>query len=113
MIAGTAARYYKAEKKIENMADVLLGAGYCDIDALSASILGWRDLIRHLDIDLAISDYGYSDSLGISNWIPTVAIGDGFTIMRVKNDLLSEVNGRFTVSSRNRSQAAIKKLANI
>lgn len=113
LIPASADRFYKQNKAIESIADILLGSGYCDAQALDACILAWQHLIKELAIDLAISDYSPSLNLATKGKIPTIAIGDGFTMARIENGMAAGFNGAFSDNSNKSSLTAIDKLSQL
>lgn len=102
--------YYRSGKKIESIADIYLGSGYCDVDAIHACILAWQDIIDELGIELAISDYSPSLNIATIKKVPCITVGDGFTMARIQNGITSEFNGKFSEASRLSSLGCIKML---
>lgn len=68
-------------KKPSSLAEILLGQGYLDADALEGLVVGWRDLLRAVRADAVVADYAptaiaASRILGIA----AITVGPGFWI---------------------------------
>lgn len=64
-----------------SLAEILLGCGYLDADALAGLCEGWRGLFRQGRPDLVIADYAPTAILAArSLGLPSAAVGPGFTM---------------------------------
>lgn len=70
-----------APKKPSSLAEILLGQGYLDADALEGLVVGWRDLLRAVRADAVVTDYAPT-AIAASRivGIAAVAVGPGFWI---------------------------------
>ena len=64
-----------------SLAEILLGCGYLDADALAGLCEGWRALLRQGQPDLVIADYAPTAILAARSLrVPSAAIGPGFSM---------------------------------
>lgn len=64
-----------------NMAEILMGCGYLNADALRGLVTGWRSLLELLKPDLLVADYSPTAVLAARSLnIPNVTTGFGFFI---------------------------------
>lgn len=64
-----------------SLAEILLGCGYLDPDALAGLCDGWRALFRQGGPDLVVADYAPTAILAARSLrLPSAAVGPGFTM---------------------------------
>ena len=68
-------------KKPASLAEILLGQGYLDPDALEGLVVGWRDLMRSVRADAVVTDYAPTAIVAARMLgLPAIAVGPGFWI---------------------------------
>lgn len=65
---------------IHSFGDILKSVGYGDPARLGPLVQAWDGILDGLGIDLIIADYAPTLCLSARRWIPTIAIGDYFTL---------------------------------
>jgi hypothetical protein len=63
----------------ETFADVLMQAGYADIDVLGSQLKAWKDLLELLDVKILITDFAPTAAIaGKCLGLPVLGVGTGF-----------------------------------
>jgi UDP:flavonoid glycosyltransferase YjiC (YdhE family) len=78
---------------VSSMADILALIGFDSRDRLEPVVFGWNSLFSLVKPSLIVSDYAPSLNLAARGRIPTVLLGDGFTIPPCDQEVFPVIRG--------------------
>lgn len=62
------------------LGDSLASAGLADVDAMSAVLRGWTEILQSVSPDLVIADYAPAAALASRGRVPLMLVGNGYTV---------------------------------